>query len=101
MTKAHALRSLLNLGSLNYQELLEITGWSDKDLRSVMNSARVNGFIQQQRHKWHLTAKGKARVTTDMKKTIQAIGYVLKEQGQEKSDSLICAMGTNPMPSGY
>jgi hypothetical protein len=53
MTRTHALTKLLEHGELTRQELREITGWTDKQLVSVLTY--LSGLkIESVNRKWRL-----------------------------------------------
>jgi transcription initiation factor IIE alpha subunit len=54
MTRTYALTKLLEHGELTRKELREITGWTEKQLRSAINYLTETGKIVNAGRKWRL-----------------------------------------------
>lgn len=54
MTRAYAMRELLNHGALTRNELVEITGWTPNKVRYTLSHLAETGQIKKQGRKWHL-----------------------------------------------
>lgn len=54
MTRSYALTKLLEHGALTRQELREITGWTDKQLISVLTYLSAFGKIESVNRKWRI-----------------------------------------------
>ena len=54
MTRSYALTKLLEHGELTRHELREITGWTDKQLLSVINYLSAFGKIESMDRKWRI-----------------------------------------------
>ena len=49
MTRTYALHQLLKHGPLTLDEMVEITGWPAKQVRSIKNNLRYTGRIRKAR----------------------------------------------------
>ncbi len=54
MTKTYALAKLLEHGELTRKEMREITGWTEKQLKSAINYLTDSGKIESVNRKWRL-----------------------------------------------
>ena len=52
MTKAHAIRMLLDLGPLTIGEIITITGWPAKQARRAVYGLSENGHVIRIDGKW-------------------------------------------------
>jgi len=52
MTKAHAIRMLLDLGPLTIGEIITITGWPAKQARRAVYGLSENGHVIRVDGKW-------------------------------------------------
>jgi hypothetical protein len=49
MTKAHALKRLLQLGPLTTQQMVEITGWTPEQVSNVRMYLKKQGILRKSR----------------------------------------------------
>ena len=54
MTRSYAMLELLNHGALTRQELIEITGWTPKQVKNTLSHLLDKGQIRNEKRKWHL-----------------------------------------------
>lgn len=54
MLKSHVMLRLLNHGPLTRAEMREITGWDDKQVKSIIQYLSSNGKIFSKDLYWHL-----------------------------------------------
>ncbi len=54
MTRTYALTKLLEHGELTRKEMREITGWTEKQLKSAINYLTDSGKIESVNRKWRL-----------------------------------------------
>jgi transcription initiation factor IIE alpha subunit len=54
MTRSYAMLELLNHGALTRQELIEITGWTPKQVKNILSHLLDRGQIKSEKRKWHL-----------------------------------------------
>ena len=54
MTRSYAFMKLLEHGELTRKELREITGWTDKQLASVLTYLTFRGEIESVNRKWRI-----------------------------------------------
>ena len=54
LTKSYAMLELLNHGPLTRQELIEITGWTAKQVKNILSHLLDRGQIKSEGRKWHL-----------------------------------------------
>ena len=54
MTRAHAMKELLNHGALTRKELLEITGWTPEKVRYTLSYLSEKHLIVKKQGKWYL-----------------------------------------------
>ena len=54
VTKSYAMLELLNHGPLTRQELIEITGWTAKQVKNILSHLLDRGQIKSEGRKWHL-----------------------------------------------
>jgi transcription initiation factor IIE alpha subunit len=54
MTRAYAMRELLNHGALTRNEIVEITGWTADKVRYTLSHLAETDQIQKKGRQWHL-----------------------------------------------